>query len=335
MKRFANILLIATGDNWQDTALERAVSLSKENQADLTVVDVHELLGDLQVIGRDKLEKLTSDIVGKRLAQLDNMVQNARDRVAIQTKVIQGTAFLEIIREVLRNDYDLVIKMSEGRKYLKKLLLGSTDMHLLRKCPCPVWIMKPGEPIQYQRVLAAVDMEPRSGDQQKTALNKQILEMASSLALSDFGDMYIIHTWIKNGYTILDGIGSDFDEAEVESWGEETQQLHRSWLDEQESQLLDSLGKDTMDYLAPKQHLVEGETCKVITDFVEKEKIDVVVMGTIARTGIPGFFMGNTAESILNSIDCSVLAVKPPGFITPVTLPDGGNLKPLRSDGPA
>jgi nucleotide-binding universal stress UspA family protein len=46
--------------------------------------------------------------------------------------------------------------------------------------------------------------------------------------------------------------------------------------------------------------------------------VDLVVMGTVARAGIPGFFMGNTAESILNQIDCSVLTVKPPGFVSPV-----------------
>ena len=47
---------------------------------------------------------------------------------------------------------------------------------------------------------------------------------------------------------------------------------------------------------------------------------DLVVMGTVARTGVPGFIMGNTAEMILNQIDCSVLAIKPSGFVTPVTL---------------
>ena len=49
---------------------------------------------------------------------------------------------------------------------------------------------------------------------------------------------------------------------------------------------------------------------------------DLVVMGTVGRTGVPGFIMGNTAETILNQINCSVLAIKPPGFSTPVTLED-------------
>ena len=49
-------------------------------------------------------------------------------------------------------------------------------------------------------------------------------------------------------------------------------------------------------------------------------KIDLIVMGTVARTGIPGLIIGNTAESTLSQIHCSVLAVTPPGFVTPVTL---------------
>ncbi len=49
-----------------------------------------------------------------------------------------------------------------------------------------------------------------------------------------------------------------------------------------------------------------------------KEEIDLVVMGTICRTGVPGFFVGNTAESILQQVECSVLTVKPDGFVTPV-----------------
>jgi len=57
-----------------------------------------------------------------------------------------------------------------------------------------------------KRVLAAVDMESESDDQQKTALNKQILEMASSLALLEFGELHIIHAWMRNGHTMLDSI---------------------------------------------------------------------------------------------------------------------------------
>ena len=57
---------------------------------------------------------------------------------------------------------------------------------------------------------------------------------------------------------------------------------------------------------------------------IKKLQADLVVMGTVARTGIAGLLIGNTAEAILEQVQCSVLAVKPPGFVSPVKLPDGG-----------
>jgi nucleotide-binding universal stress UspA family protein len=79
-------------------------------------------------------------------------------------------------------------------------------------------------------------------------------------------------------------------------------------------------GQAALDYLKPQIHLVKGWARKEIPALAKRIDADLVVMGTVARTGISGFLIGNTAETILNQIDCSVLAIKPPGFQTPVTL---------------
>ena len=64
----------------------------------------------------------------------------------------------------------------------------------------------------------------------------------------------------------------------------------------------------------------KGSARKEIPELARRLQVDCIVMGTVARTGVPGFFMGNTAETILDQLECSVLAIKPPGFVTPVTL---------------
>lgn len=51
---------------------------------------------------------------------------------------------------------------------------------------------------------------------------------------------------------------------------------------------------------------------------VTQENIDILVMGTLARTGIAGFVIGNTAENIVQSIECSLVALKPEGFVSPI-----------------
>lgn len=82
--------------------------------------------------------------------------------------------------------------------------------------------------------------------------------------------------------------------------------------------LADKLGKDTAEYIHPKTHLLKGPARTEIPALAKQLEADVILMGTVARTGISGFVMGNTAETILSQIDCSVLAIKPPGFETPV-----------------
>ena len=67
-----------------------------------------------------------------------------------------------------------------------------------------------------------------------------------------------------------------------------------------------------------KTHFLKGLPEIVVPEVVKEHNIEVVVMGTLARTGIPGLLIGNTAEGVINQVDCSVLAIKPEGFVSPV-----------------
>jgi nucleotide-binding universal stress UspA family protein len=67
-------------------------------------------------------------------------------------------------------------------------------------------------------------------------------------------------------------------------------------------------------------HILKGRAGYLIPEVSRKLGIELIVMGTVSRTGIEGLFIGNTAEEILERVDCSVLAVKPDGFVTPVKI---------------
>lgn len=79
------------------------------------------------------------------------------------------------------------------------------------------------------------------------------------------------------------------------------------------------LGTEAFDHLAPRFHLRKGAATKVIPETAKELQADVLVMGTLARRGIAGLLIGNTAETILEQVQCSVLAVKPDGFASPIT----------------
>ncbi len=323
MKRFKRILCFAEPDQSCKQALERAVALAENNQASLTVVDVVTRItaGIGMPDGGPISADLQASIITAHAQTLETLVKPFRKRLEIETKVLLGTPFLQVIREVLRNDYDLLIKVPERHDWLDQLF-GSNDMHLLRKCPCPVWMIKPMAAKHYRNILAAVDIDETLPSREKAAvreLNHQIIEIASSLALSESAELHIVHAWEAIGETAMRSTFMHTPEDQISAYVELGRKQHAQSL---KTLLRDAAATsgNALDYLKPQTHLVKGWARREIPLLARKIDADLVVMGTVARTGIPGFIIGNTAESILNQLDCSVLAIKPPHFVTPVTL---------------
>jgi nucleotide-binding universal stress UspA family protein len=320
MKRFSNILLIVDADKDHAAGLKRAVALVKNNQASLMLADVVDSIPDeLQMAITMVTPREIGDILAaEKREKLDQIVKSIADeKIAVKAKVLVGKPFIEIIRQVISNDHDLVIKCAESDASLRDMRFGSTDMHLMRKCPCPVWIIKSTEHERYRRILAAVDQDP--SDAVKDALNRQILEISSSLALAEFCELHIVHAWSLAGESYLTSVRSGFSRAEVDTSIEEETSERQRWLENLVNAYGTKADKEAVDYLAPQLHVLKGHAKHVIPTTAQKLDVDLVVMGTVARTGIAGFFMGNTAESILNQLGSSVLTLKPPGFISPVT----------------
>lgn len=311
MERFKNILLVAGGEGWEETALKRAVGLAKNNRARLTVFDVvDELPREMQMLVTSmRIEDLQELAVAERIEDLKQHIELVMTKgVRVTVKVLIGTPFLEIIREVLRNKHDLVMKTARGGSRLKEVLFGSTAMHLMRKCPCPVWVIKPAHRKKYARIMAAIDPDPI--DKKRNALNTKIMELATSLAHMEGSELHVVHAWRLYGETLLSGSGR-MSQSEVDKLARKTQAKHEGWI----AKLLE---KHAPGLPNNRVHLLKGDAERLIPALAKKKGIELIVMGTVCRTGLAGFIVGNTAENILQQIDCSVLTVKPAGFITPI-----------------
>ena len=326
MERFKNILCVVNTDMQNNVAMEHATKLAEKNQVGLTVVEVIDEIAPNTTLYERTMSPI--DLQAEMIAEHQNLLQELvspwKQNIEIKIKVLTGILFLEVIHEVIRNGHDLVFKTAESGVLLNRVF-GSDDMHLLRKCPCPVWLVKPESPKTYQTILAAVDVNvdyPSEELHTRHLLNHQILEMASSLALSECAELHIIHAWVAIYEGMMRGAFMARPEEEVASYIEEVKQQHVQNMNLLMSESIDNLGQDVLEYIKPKKHLIKGDPRKKIPAFAEEIKADLVVMGTVARTGLSGFFMGNTAETILNQLNCSVLAIKPQEFVTPVTLDD-------------
>ncbi len=100
---------------------------------------------------------------------------------------------MAIIQHVLRHGHDLLIKEARGVTGPRAILFHPTDRHLLRKCPCPVWMIRPERHAAYQRILAAVDAF--SDDEINRDLNLRILELASSQSARSGAELHVVHAY--------------------------------------------------------------------------------------------------------------------------------------------
>lgn len=318
MKRFRNILFVASPTEPANASFQTAVDLAKINQAKLTVlIAIEELPGYLT-----RLTPLMLRLA--RLRELENTLQKLRsaasDVIEIETKVVEGKPFVEVIKEVLQHKRDLVVKAAEPDTGVRSFLFGATDMHLLRKSPCPVWLLKERADFGVRRILAAIDfndLDPNS-DNVTEPLNRKILELAHGLAKRHKADLHIVHSWNVVGEDLMRSSQVQSTKEEIEDYVDETRAVHEAWL-EQLMQKAQEWMRDEGFHASDAQiHLPKGRATHEIPRVAENVQADLIVMGTIARTGITGAIMGNTAETILHAIDCSVLAVKPDGFESPV-----------------
>ncbi len=325
MQRFKNILFVMTHDSDTNSALERAVLLANHNQADLTVVDViKEIPTNTKLPGKIlSVQELQARLATDSRRRLEALVSphSEKLKIKIETKVLVGSSFIAIIREVLRNGHDLVIKAakSEGESFTR--LFGSEDMHLLRKCPCPVLMMKPQTERVYHRILAAVDVDDSYSSEElevRHALNIQTLEMACSLALSEPAELHIVYVWYAPDESFMNSGFMQSSEQAITDYVDEVKAQQQQNMDTLIREVSDRIGADAYNFINVREHLVKGSARKLIPALSVDIDADLMILGTVARTGIPGFIMGNTAETILNQLDCSVLAIKPPGFVSPV-----------------
>jgi nucleotide-binding universal stress UspA family protein len=319
MKRFRNILVVCNRESEQDHALAAAVQIAVQNNASITLLQVLAPLNPLQKMAKtqtpEQIEEAYYNFYDNKLQRYAAKFSN---KAAIRCKVVVGIGFLEVIRSVLRNQHDLVVKTAETASWLQRMF-GSTDMHLLRKCPCAIWLLKPGQGLALRKIVATVDLPLDDKQAEEVGLNRQITEIAASAATIHNASLQFLHAWQPQeaGMVLMWCDDPEKAQAELE---QSIYQSHLNALKHFSEQVQRWLGPEPYQYLKPDFELLRGEPGQILANKIHETSADLVVMGTVARTGIAGMLIGNTAETMLEQLNCSVLAIKPDGFICPVTL---------------
>ena len=278
-------------------AIEQALWLAKLNSAHLQFFYTLDIGYPAQLLIQEEHNK-NSTVFNKAKRALERLVQRATDMgLSAEQVVTFGKSWLGIIRQVIRDRCDLVIVGAKDRGPLERLFIGSTGMKLLRKCPCPVWVTHAEESAAHDAILVGHDL---------TEVGDLALDLAASMAELHGATLHVVHAMepvFLDAVESIAGLDVVDENKRREAYHRIREQLERFNLPSE-----------------PQVHVVSGPAAAVLLQRIEQYKIDLLVMGTIARTGVNGLIFGNTAERLLPQVNCSVIAVKPADFRSPVTV---------------
>ena len=304
-----NHILVATDFSaHSQAALAQAVQIADRTKATLSVVHVVTHVA-LAVPGTSfeghwrippgELKKAERQLRKEAEQQLaDAIAPHRSSGRKLRTETLVGVPFVEIIKMVQKKGIDLVLAGTLGRTGLKRLLVGSTAERLVRKCPCPVWIVKHGQQVPPRTILNPVDFSEVSG---------RSSELAAFLAERLDCALNVLH------------VISSAADVEQEFADPATMRLHRRDVKQAAAQRLSEFVSAHVPVGTTVDELVTlSEPWRSIDVIARSLDADLIVMGSMGRTGIPGFLIGNTAEKVLRLCDRSILAVKPAGFVSPV-----------------
>ena len=234
----------------------------------------------------------------RRLERTANRLR--REEVIVTTYVQTGYPVHEaILRQVRLTKADLVVIEARKHNVFARLLLTQTDFELIRGCPAPLLIVKGRAAWRSPRILAALD--PFHGNAPSSALDGEIVGAARALATAFRGSVHAAHIYRPLSQALL---GVPIGPVMVDSI--DAQQ--RAYKSAVRRRFVEAVG----DYgiSRGKTHLVCGDPRTEIPVLARSISAGLVVMGATSRSGLKRIFIGNTAEHVLDSLQCDVLVVK-------------------------
>ncbi|ADU69324.1 universal stress protein UspE [Pantoea sp. At-9b] len=312
MSRYQNILVAIDAQQDDQPALRRAVYLNQriggKIKAFLPIYDFSYEMTTL--LSPDERANMRKGVISQRTEWIREQAHAYLEAgVDIEIKVIwHNRPYEAIIHEVMTHHHDLVLKMAHQHDRLEAVIFTPTDWHLLRKCPCPVWMVKDQPWPEGGKALVAVNLA--SEEPHHDALNQKLIRETTQLAdMVNHTEVHLVGAYPITPINIAIEL-PDFDPS-----------VYNDAIRGQHLVAMKAL-RQKFSISEEFTHVAKGLPEEVIPDIASHLSAGIVVLGTIGRTGLSAAFLGNTAEQVIDHLRCDLLAIKPDDFKSPIELDD-------------
>ncbi|MCG3721364.1 universal stress protein UspE [Vibrio cincinnatiensis] len=309
MSIYNKILVVADINHDEQPALARAVQLAAKSRSPSQItffMSIYDFSYDMtSMLSIDERDAMRRGVIHQREKWMKKVAEAYVDSsIQFSVKVVwHNRPYEAIIAEVFSGEHDILIKGTRKHDILESVIFTPTDWHLLRKCPTPVLLVKNADWPEQANILASVHV----GSEVETHLELNDIMVDQLLNLTARLDAT---PYLVNAYPVTPAnITIELPEFDPTTYTDAVRGHHLT----------------AMKALRQKHGLNEEQTIvqqglpeDVIPAAAEKLNAAMVILGTTGRTGLSAVFIGNTAEQVIDKINCDVLALKPKGYISPL-----------------
>ncbi len=297
--RLSERILVATDmSQAADDAVKMASYLARAFESEVQLLYVIPPLPDVDVPSDIITEEITKYLNVIRQKLVDEGVQVAEPVIA------NGTPFVEIIDCAEKHDVNAIIVGSGEKDDADSFRVGITAERLERRSGRPVLVVKRGVEPPVTQIVCPVDFSPTSGRALREAIHLT-RHLASQLTV----------------FTVVQPLKSFLPRATLPA---EAQQQHQA---KQEARFEEFLQEFDFHGIAYEREIREGLPHQEILHLVTERKADLIVMGSVGRTGVARALLGSVAEKVARALPCSIMTVKSEDF---VRLQLGGAIDDIR-----
>ena len=300
MIKYQHILVVIDPAAESHPALHRAVSVAAlQQRAAITlfmpIYDFsYEMTSMLSSTERDEMRE--GVLEGRKEWLKDLLLPYQDSNIQFEIKVVwHSRPFEAIIQQVEAGQHDLVIKSSHKHNVIQTFIFTPTDWHLLRKCPCPVLLVKERDWPMGGNVLAAVNCA--ADDKEQIALNNKVISESAEVARLLSAQLHLV-----NAFPITPvNMALELPDFDPNAYNAAVKRHH-------EKAMLEYAERFNLDHSV--LHLEEGLAEEVIPQCADLINASLVILGTVGRTGLSAALLGNTAEQVIDKLKCDVLVLR-------------------------
>lgn len=307
METYQNILVVVDPSTEDQKALKRAVEIASNTGAAITAfLAIFDFSYEMTtMLSGEEREMMRQTVIADKQQWIDELIADlGKTELTIKSKVVwHNRPFESIVNEVIENDFHLVVKGTHQHDKLKSVIFTPTDWHILRKCPSPVLLVKDHAWPTNGKVIAALNVGSDEAEHQQ--LNNKITTEALNFGKEFTADVHLINSFPGTPVNIA----IEIPEFNSNEYNLTMLNHHKEAMEEHANKFNIALENTSVE---------EGLPEDVIKNASKRLDAELVVLGTIGRTGLSAAFIGNTAEHVIDRLNCDVLALKPDGYVSPL-----------------